>query len=312
MYKLNKNILLILASTTLVSCGGSGGGKDGSNGAVSYAGKTAPITLTESVYTDMTGDINTTSSNTNKLSGILEGSQKNIKSVVSKSRLLNREVQNQSGNCGGSYTANITQQANSIVLDNYCNSESGFKMEGNGSISMTGSFGDEGFSGVGSVVAEKFSVFVTEDGKKSTLEVDGKITYNSSTTSSFIKTSLFILKSNESEVGDIKVENFELKTVESNGIMTAELDGKVYLGSYGSLTFDTVVPLKVSKSATNPTEGTLLIKGNDSTIKLETVASGDEVCRATLDKNGDGTFETTLGSCELDDLFDSLSSATSK
>lgn len=308
MHKLNKNMLLILATTTLASCGGSGSG-DEMGGSVSYAGKTAPISLTESVYTDMTGDVNTTSTNTNKLSGIIENSQKNIKSVVSKSRLLNRQVQNQSGNCGGSYTVNISQQLSSIVLDNYCNSESGFKMEGNGSVSMTGSFGDEGFSGVGSVVAEEFNVSVIEDGKKSTLEVDGKITYNISTTSSFIKTKLFILKSNESEVGDIKLENFELSSSENASVFTAELDGKIYLGEYGSLTFETTVPFKVSQSATNPTQGTLLIKGNNSTVKLEAVASGDELCSASLDKNGDGAFETTLSSCGLDGLFDSLSAS---
>lgn len=112
----------------------------------------------------MTGDVNTTSTNTNKFSGIIENSQKNIKSVVSKSGLLNRQVQNLSGNCGGSYTVNISQQLSS---------------------------------------SENASVF------------------------------------------------------------TAELDGKIYLGEYGSLTFETTVPFKVSQSATNPTQGSILIKGNN-------------------------------------------------
>lgn len=326
---MNKIILVPILALALGACGGGDGDGTKSNGSIAYSGKTTPITLTESTYDAMTNNISDTAGNTDTINSFIENNHRSIRSTLNKSKLFARESSSHTGNCGGSVVINTSPQASTVVLNNYCNSEAGLKIEGNGSISLIGNFANFYGSGyddgaaptpktrlstdpnLGSITASNFIISVTENNDKSTLAVDGKISFNFSESTQQIATTSFIIKSNKSEVGDIKFENFIFNSSENASQITASLDGNIYFGNYGLLTFETVVPLQGNVTADNPTAGTLRIKGNNSTVKLQANASG-EVCTASLDGNGDGTFETPLNSCNLDDFLNKISTTASR
>lgn len=311
--------LIVFGCIAIISSGGGGGSDDGDNDdggestGISYTGLTSQAVITEDNAIEISlgayngtetgsvfnlGVVQTGGLTINggsrilKVYQVLNDTVREVDIISDSNKTLYGATESGSidGDCGGTASYSFTADdqtgefSGSFNFNNYCSSE----VYISGQATVTGT--------IDTVTEEietmtlTFSNLTTVMGSDN-MTMDGDISIQ--TNEQMITITMEILL--EYNAGDVYwIDNYVMNIVEGYSYISIEMEGRFYDPNYGYIDLTTTTPFSVYYYEEYPSEGVLVVTGENNT-KARLTSLSSETFQVEADTDGDGSYDYNSG-----------------